>query len=725
VQVLQDSRPRNLGLRNPIPAFLLGFLATSFQIYLLREFCVHFYGNEMSFGFVLAAWLLWGGVGSLAASRFHLRLGPNRLFPAYLSMLFVFPLSLVVLRFSRFLLGILPGEVTGIVPILGFSLALTLFVSLPLGAMFVFNSQFLRGDVARVYLVESLGAAAGGLLVYLLLIPFFSNWQGAGIMGMIALGLAFFSLARKKDLPLASAALIFLAGFAVLDLPSQRFYWRPFTLVDSEDTQYGKLQVIKTSEQISLYNNSLLVYSSPDPAAAEEAVHFAFLQNSQAQRALLIGGGAGGALRECLKYPQTTVDYVELDPETIALSRKFLSGQEIEVLESPRVHILYQDGRRFLQGTKNFYDLIILSLPEPATAQINRFYTREFFLEARTRLNRGGVFSFRVPSAENYLSLELRQFLASLYFTLREAFPVVKVVPGDTNVYLASEGDLTIDPDELSRRIERLGLHNTYVNPQMLFARLNPLRIERLRSQLEEGPRRLNLDLVPISYYDNSVLWSTQFKSGESAVLRFLAGLSPFWLLDFPLLLILLVLVVFLLKPTPTSRYSVPLTIMGLTTITVEICVLISFQTFYGYVYGKIALLMTAFMAGLFLGALLSYKRRRPSYSHLLLIQLGFIPLLILFQQSLRLRPPEVFMFAFLLALGFLGGNLFVTANALLLSEKTNLGLGYGLDLLGSFGGALAAAAFIIPLTGLVPLLNHLWLLNSFCFLFLVVRRPR
>ncbi len=176
---------------------------------------------------------------------------------------------------------------------------------------------------------------------------------------------------------------------------------------------------------------------------------------------------------------------------------------------------------------------------------------------------------------------------------------------------------------------------------------------------------------------------------------------------------------------------------MGLTTITVEICVLIAFQTFYGYVYGKIALLLTAFMAGLFLGAMLSTKRRRSSYAQLLLIQLGFIPLLILFQLSLGLRPPEIFMFAFLLALGFLGGGLFVTANALLLGESKSfgeglgvpsgagLGLGYGLDLLGSFVGALAAAAFIIPLTGLVPLLNHLWLLNSFCFLFLLARWRR
>ena len=63
MSILPKSGPGNLGLRFSAPAFLLGFLAASFQIFLLREFSAHFFGNELTFGLVLAAWLLWGGLG--------------------------------------------------------------------------------------------------------------------------------------------------------------------------------------------------------------------------------------------------------------------------------------------------------------------------------------------------------------------------------------------------------------------------------------------------------------------------------------------------------------------------------------------------------------------------------------------------------------------------------------------------------------------------------------
>lgn len=48
-----------------LPALLLGGLAASCQILLLREFAAQFFGNEMTYGLVLASWLLWGGIGSL------------------------------------------------------------------------------------------------------------------------------------------------------------------------------------------------------------------------------------------------------------------------------------------------------------------------------------------------------------------------------------------------------------------------------------------------------------------------------------------------------------------------------------------------------------------------------------------------------------------------------------------------------------------------------------
>ena len=53
------------------------------------------------------------------------------------------------------------------------------------------------------------------------------------------------------------------------------------------------------------------------------------------------------------------------------------------------------------------YDAVIIDLPSPSNAQLNRFYTEEFFIETRDVLSIGGVLSFSLASRENYLSEEL------------------------------------------------------------------------------------------------------------------------------------------------------------------------------------------------------------------------------------------------------------------------------------------------------------------------------
>ena len=706
-----------MGLKDILPPFLLGLFATSFQIILLREFSAHFYGNELTFGLVLASWLLWGGLGSLTASRIKFNL--NRIFLIYYLLLFLFPAALIALRFSRFILGLLPGEITGLAPVFIISLVLSFLVSFPLGALFVFNVRR-SGNLARVYILESLGASVAGAAVYFFFIPLFSHWLTISLLGLASAGLLFLLADQKKKSVFFGCTSLFLIAFAVFDLPSQKLYWNPFKLLRSKDTPYGKQQVIKTEDQTSLYSNSLHVYSYPNREAAEESIHFALLQNPEAEDVLLIGGGSGGGLRELLKYPRVRVDYVELDPEVIHLSFPFLPAEEQKIFSDPRVHIIFQDGRAFLQRAKKTYEMIILNLPDPSTAQLNRFYTIEFFLEVQKKLAPGGVFSFRVSSAENYISAELQQYLSTLYRTIHSAFPEVEIVPGDTNIFLASAQPLSIQSDELGRKIKAYNLNNTYVSTHFLFSRLDPRRIKMLKDKISFDGGRTNLDFVPVSFFFHSLLWSTQFQDIDVKVMTFLARLSSFWTLDFPLLIFLLVLIFFWIRRRKTGFFMIPLLVLGFSTIVIEIILIIWFQALYGYLYGRIALLLSCFMLGLFLGSWLSSRRRTSSYRELIVIQAGLVLLLMIFQLFLHSKPPEASAFVYLLLVGFLAGNLFIVSNNLYLREKTNYGLGYGLDLIGSFLGALVTSSFMIPLIGLPVLLKYLTLINSFCLVFLI-----
>jgi spermidine synthase len=700
-----------------VPPLLLGFLAISFQIVLLREFSAFFQGNEITFGIVLGTWLLWGGLGSIFSER--LTYSPQRFTTVYQAVLFLFPLSLLCLRFSRFWLNVLPGEMAGLFSIFIAALVLTLFVSLPLGVLFVFNVKFLRGDVALTYFLESVGASLGGILTYFILIPTFSNWQMTGIICFLGLIFVFLSLNKGSRKFFAIVLGAFFIAFFVFDRSSQEIFWRPFKLIESKDSRYGKLQVIQTEEQISHYNNNSLMFSVPDLAASEESVHFAMLQYPEAKNILLIGGGIGGSLEQVLKYPRASIDYVELDPEILRFSLAHLPQSERQVIQDSRIQVYYQDGRAFLTRSIKKYDVIILNLPEPTTAQINRFYTKEFLLIVKDRLTGKGVFSFRVPSAENYISRELQDFLSSLFFTAKDVFPHVTIVPGNTNIFLASCRSLSLEYTEIAKTIEDLALENTYVIPQLLVDRLSALRITLLGETISSGKGQINRDFAPISYFYNSVLWSSQFGEREARLFSSLSRLTPSWLLDMPLFLCLLCFIILGLQKKKAFFLMTPLVVLGFTTIVTEILLIFSFQTIFGYLYQRIAILFTAFMIGLGAGSFFGKRRENVRFEQVLLIQSGFILLLIACSVLLKLKPPEILYFMLLFCLGFLGGDFFVTSNRLYIRERQNFGIGYGLDLMGSFIGAVIVSSVIFPLVGILPLIKYLILLNSFCLIFL------
>jgi spermidine synthase len=723
---MRDADPRALGLKAWGPPVLLGFLAASIQIYLLREFAAEFYGNELTFGLFLASWLLWGGLGSLVRPRPESRSGTAGLAGLYALVIMLFLAGLVGLRFSHDLLGVLPAELTGLAPALGASLVMGLFLSFPLGHAFALNARLRAGDVASVYILESAGAAAAGLLVHFILVPHLSNWQGAAVVAGASALLILAAMRPGRWRPLLAAVAVLAAALAVLDGPAQRAAWSPLRLVASRDTLYGKLQVIRTEEQVTLFDNGLAVFSHPDEGAAEESVHFALLQRRDPRRVLLIGGGMSGGAAEALKYPGLRIDCVELDPEVIRTTREYLTAAGLAALVNPRVRVIASDGRTYLARSAERYDAILLNLPEPATAQVNRYYTREFFLLARRKLTPGGVLGFVLASSENYISDALAQFLSSIAATLRSVFPDVRAVPGATCVFLASDGPLSIDAGRLSSEEARLGLDVRFLAPAMLRARLDPDRVARLAAKLELPGARINRDLVPVSYYFHTVLWAGQFRGVESRLLRAAAAIAPAWILDAPLALIALglLLLAFSGKSAP-ARWLVPVAVMGFTSIAVELAVFIAFQASFGVAYGKIPLLVAMFMAGLTLGSVMGRARKRSSGKDLAVVQAAFILLLLATSRSLSGAGGEAVPFALLFGFGALGGYLFVAANRRLLLETSHLGLGYGIDLLASFSGVVLASGLIIPLYGVPALLWRLAVLNGLGLLFLLAAPRR
>ena len=525
---------------------LIGFTSVIAQIVLMRELMVVFCGNEMSLGLMLACWLLWTAIGSSGLGRLVSRtLQPRRLM-ALLEVLVAvsLPVAIFLARASKSTFQSVPGEILGPGPMILTSLVVLSAFCLLSGGLFAVGSRLIaqeaststQAGTSNVYLLEALGSGLGGILASLLLIRYLTSFQTAALLCLLnfwgAASLTIRSLPWRRLTGLALLGtftlLVFPFGCPWLEKTSLKRLWSGFDLLAARNSVYGNLAVVQTEGTRSLFENGLVAFNVPDPAAAEEAVHFALLQHPAPKSLLLIGGGVNGSLSQALQHPSLErIDYVELDPAVLDLAQEYFPEEWAALRADPRVHVHNTDGRLFLRTTNLRFDILIVNLPEPQTAQLNRFYTLEFFQEAASKLTPTGVFSFQLKASEDYISPDLAEFLRCIDKTLRQAFPEVTTIPGDTVHYLAAAraGSLTTDSQELIRRLRARNIRTSYVREYYLPYRLMPDRMLDLESQIRPAAQtRINRDFTPVAYYFDVALWSTRFNTAYRRVFQAMAG---------------------------------------------------------------------------------------------------------------------------------------------------------------------------------------------------------
>lgn len=728
-----------------VPAIvLIGVSSITVQIVLLREFLIFSSGNELSIGIILANWLFCTGIGSWFGGKISARVRQPVVLLAALEIMFSVVLTATIfsIRGIKYLIAFTPGEIVGIVPAWIFSLILLSGICFLNGFMFVIGCSAFEKlsehenpaeSIGRVYIFESLGAGVGGLICSLFLIQYFSALRIIYFIALANICVSGLLWKKARRIIFGIALVILVSGMpgivSTIDLKSRGWQWKGYDLVASKDSVYGNISVIKQDSVYSFYESGLLAFSAPDMLSNEEAAHFALLQHPNPKNILLIGGGAGGVLDEILKYPSVlSIDYVELDPLLVALARNILPQ---DALNNPRVNVHNADGRKFIKTLPQVYDVIIVNLPDPNTAQINRFYTAEFFGDAARHLNKNGVLSIGATSSENYISPELGEYLRCIYSTLKKIFPEIIIIPGDYCRFIASREGLFIT-DNYNILEQRLNVNTRYVRNYYLKDKLNPEKLNYIHEQLTREKGRINTDFHPICYYYNITLWSTYFNNTFKKVFQFAAKIR-FW---HYLFLILIVLV--LPKMQEKYRVLVPIMTSGFSEISFQIITIVAFQVIYGNLYYKLGIIFTSFMIGLALG---SYwiSRVLPSikndYQVFLKTQIAIIiyPLLLpvifyLFARYEKLSflgNNVVFPYLPVIA-GFIGGFQYPLGNKIYLGGGSGTGraagVTYGIDLFGSCIGVLLISAFVLPVLGITQTCLVTTVVNL-CALIIMLKR--
>ncbi len=591
--------------------------------------------------------------------------------------------------------------------------------------------------MAQVYALEAAGAALGGLAFHFWLsqhIVAFGSLGSIGLLNVISAALLLRPRLRGRGLAVAGLLLVFCGALAALvlrapkaDLASLSISprWQGYRVLSHAPSKYGDLTSTVREGQLSLFQSGVLVFTSEDDYAAEVAAHLPLAFHAAPRTVLLIGSALGRGPAEILEHPITRLDWVELDPklgqamvDASRLAERFDHAyRPPSPIDDARAHPHFQDARLFVKRVRAHYDVIVVSVPDPTTASLNRFYTVEFFREARRALAPNGILAITLSGSPHHLSGAVLLSAAITDRALRRTFPNVLLVPGDTMFFLASEDPraLSAGADTLAQRLLDRKIETQFVNDAWLRDALLPFRAEMIRRQLSEVPHPpLNTDLGPVSYHYQTRIWIDRLSPKLAAPMRGLADVKVWWA-GMPLVLAALLVALTRgrsLRLRPVAVLAAAAAVGGFGLI-VEIVGLLVFQAALGYLYHAIGVLIAAFMAGLAAGAAVLSSRHLDRVTSARLLVAGLLTsvlLAALLPGLLRGLLPAPTLAGpatglLFLLVGSLVGAMFPIAVALYRWAPTAAAGGgaiYAADLIGSAGAAVFAGGFAVPLLGVM-----------------------
>ncbi len=195
------------------------------------------------------------------------------------------------------------------------------------------------------------------------------------------------------------------------------------------------------------------------------------------EKVLIIGGGDGGAARECLKNPFVKhIDLVEIDKKVVDVSKEFFPEIACR-LGDERVRIFAEDGIEFIKRINlndkesEKYDIILIDSTDPV-GPAEGLFRRDFYEAAAGSLKEGGIFAAQTESPffnENLIK-DVSKIIKELYAKSSLYCAAVPVYP--SGLWSFTAGSKKYDPRTVNESYKDFdfggqGLNLKYYSPEI------------------------------------------------------------------------------------------------------------------------------------------------------------------------------------------------------------------------------------------------------------------
>jgi len=295
--------------------------------------------------------------------------------------------------------------------LLVFVVGLLVGVEIPLVMSILQRNYGFRQLVSQVLALDYLGALLASILFPLVLIPHLGLIRTSFCCGLVNVVVAWVfvqtfqlreSLLRWE---IGVVGVLLCGGLAgserITRWAEEGLY--PDPIVISRTTPYQRLVVTRKHQELRLYLNGNLQFSSRDEYRYHEAlVHPPLTCVAQPRRVLILGGGDGLAAREILRYASVEkVVLVDLDPEMTRLFRSHstLSKLNQHSLSDKRLQVINADAFVWVrEALEPPFDAIVVDFPDPSNYAVGKLYTKTFYQCLHPLLQPQGALSVQCTS---------------------------------------------------------------------------------------------------------------------------------------------------------------------------------------------------------------------------------------------------------------------------------------------------------------------------------------
>jgi spermidine synthase len=337
--------------------------------------------------------------------------------------------------------------------------------------------------VGNVYAANTVGAIAGALTASLLLVQSLGTFPAQRLLVCLCIFATVGALlpylwsatnlarvAAGSVILIVSAAMPIVLIWQAVMIPSVPWelvaFGRSLPVKQGEWTPYYVGEGMNSSVAVTVtggvrnFHVSGKVEASSHPADMKlqrMLGHIPALLHPKPRSVLIVGCGAGVTAGCFVVHPEIErIVICEIEPLVPKRIAPHFTAENHDVVNDPRVEIVYDDARHYILTTKENFDIITSDPIHPWVKGSATLYTKEYFELCKRRLNPGGLITQWVPLYESDSDVVKSEFA-----TFFDVFPEGTVWSNNLNnqgydvVMLGQVEPLKIDPDAIEERLQR------------------------------------------------------------------------------------------------------------------------------------------------------------------------------------------------------------------------------------------------------------------------------